>query len=69
MKMFIHFTSHPQFCEVTKGQGPGLVNVLLGTTQQLINDLRFLRRERVCLDGSRKNVHQSWLLALNRPRS
>ena len=53
----------------TKGQGPGLVNVLLAATHSNPFTTSALRRENALFDWQQKNVHQSWLLALNRPRS
>ena len=52
-----------------KGQGPGLVNVLLAATHSNPFTTSALRRETRLLGWQQQNVHQSWLLALNRPRS
>ena len=52
-----------------KGQGAGLVNVLLAATPAPRSRPRRFAAARTRLLGwLQKNVHQSWLLALNRPR-
>ena len=53
-----------------RAQGPGLVNVLLALPPTATHSRPPLCGVRTRLLGwLQKNVHQSWLLALNRPRS
>ena len=53
-----------------KGQGPGLVNVLLAATHTATRSRPPLCGANALMLGwLQKNVHQSWPLALNHPRS